>query len=197
RTAPAEIESPGAAAKTEQPKSHRRQRQRKLVPSIVRQPVLKMHLPNGHAHLDHEGEREEARKQSQYDGDSAEEFRPRGKICQPARKAERAHHVHVMMKPAEHLVIAMRDHDRAQNEPHHEQRQGMQPVEEIHGYLQRAALSSQLSALSSQLSALRKRLRPHTNRRSIVREMLPQKCGRCSRKNLVTQNEEIFLRPET
>src|SRR5208283_4732969 len=136
-----------------------------------------MHFPDGHTHLDRESEREEARKQSQYDGDSAEEFRPRGKICQPARKAERAHHVHVMMKPAEHLVIAMRDHDRAQNEPHHEQRQGMQPVEEIHGYLQRAALSSQLSALRKRLTSHESAVNSAGDAPPKVREMLPQKPG--------------------
>jgi hypothetical protein len=42
----------------------------------------------------------------------------------------------MMMKPAEYLVITVRDHDRSQSEPHYEQRQGLQPIEKIHVNLQ-------------------------------------------------------------
>jgi hypothetical protein len=42
----------------------------------------------------------------------------------------------MVMKPAEYLVITVRDHDRSQSEPHHEQRQGLQPIEKIHVNLQ-------------------------------------------------------------
>src|SRR6266853_765453 len=132
----AERRSPRPAAKAHQPKRNRSQRQRKFVSAIAHQPVLKMYFPDGDRHFDDEGGCEEARKQSQQNGDSAEEFRSRGKICQPLGKAERAHEIHVMMKPAPHLVITMRNQDRSQNEPHDEQREGLQPVEKIHTSLQ-------------------------------------------------------------
>src|SRR6266853_3009195 len=131
----AERRSPRPAAKAHEPKRNRSQRQRKFVSAIAHQPVLKMYFPDGDRHFDDERGCEEARKQSKHNRDSAEEFRPRGKICQPLRKAERAHEIHVMVKPAPYLVITMRDHDRSQNKPHDEQREGLQPVEKIHAHL--------------------------------------------------------------
>src|SRR5438105_15522189 len=127
---------PRPPAKTHEPKRNRSQRQRKFVSAITHQPILEMHFPDGDRHFDDERGCEEARKQSKHNGDSAEKFGRRGKICQPLWKAERAHEIHVMMKPAPYLVITMRDHDRSQNEPHDEQREGLQPVEKIHVYLQ-------------------------------------------------------------
>src|SRR5437588_3195548 len=128
--------SPRPASKTKQPKRNPSHRQRKFVSAITHQPVLKMYFPDGDRHFDDERGCEEARKQSKHNCDSAEKFRPRGKICQPLWKTERAHEIHVMMKPAPYLVITMRDHDRSQNEPHDEQREGLQPVEKVHTHLQ-------------------------------------------------------------
>jgi len=76
------------------------------------------------------------REQSQRNRDPAKEFRPRGKIRHPSRKTERAHELHVMMKPAPYLVITVRNHDHAQNKPQRKQSQGLQPVEKIHASLQ-------------------------------------------------------------
>src|SRR5208283_5581608 len=123
-------------------------------PPLPISPFLKTHLPDDHGHLDHDGEREKAGKQSQHNSDAAEKFRPRGKIGHPARKAERAYELHMMMKTAEHLVITMRNHDRAQNKPHHKQSQRLQPIEKTHVYLQNqfSVLRSQVSGLRSQVS---------------------------------------------
>jgi hypothetical protein len=137
--------SPRPSVKTNQRKRDRRQRQRKFKSAIAHQPVLKVHLPDRHAHLDRERKREKAREQSQHDPDSAKEFRPRRKIRQPARNPERAHHVHVVMESAKHFVIAMRDHDRSQNKPHHKQRQRLQPIEKIQACLSRIGFRSQVS----------------------------------------------------
>jgi hypothetical protein len=39
----------------------------------------------------------------------------------------------------------VRNHDGSQNEPHHKQRQRLQPIEKIHAYLSRLGLRSQVS----------------------------------------------------
>src|SRR6266403_4432693 len=116
----AERRSPRPAAKAHEPKRNRSQRQWKFVSAITHQPILKMHFPDGDRHFDDERGCEEARKQSKHNGDSAEKFRSSGEVCHPLRNAERAHEIHVMMKPAPYLVITMRDHDRSQNKPHDE-----------------------------------------------------------------------------
>src|SRR5580658_289913 len=58
QTTPAlpEINSPRPTAKTQQGQSKGGQRQRKLESARARQAVLEMHLPDGHAHLDHKCE---------------------------------------------------------------------------------------------------------------------------------------------
>jgi hypothetical protein len=49
----------------------------------------------------------------------------------------------------------MRNHDRPQNKPHHEQRQGLQPVEKIHASLQRVlGITPEVLCLSGQLSGI-------------------------------------------
>jgi hypothetical protein len=78
------------------------------------------------------------------------------------------------MEPAKHFVIAMRDHDRSQNEPHLEQREGLQPIEKIHANLQSSSqfsvLSSQFSVLSSQFSVLSSQFSVISYQLSVIRK---------------------------
>src|SRR5580658_2457653 len=97
--------------------------------------MFEMYLPDGHTHLDQECQREKTRKQAENDGDAAEEFRASGKIGHPARKSKRADHVGMVMKTAENFGVSMSDHDRSKNEAQHQQGEGLQFIERIHGCL--------------------------------------------------------------
>ena len=90
-----------------------------------------MHLPDRDAHFDHDRQTEESRKQPQHERDAAKEFCSGRKIGHPGGQAERGDRIHVMVKSFEYLAVAVRDHDRAQGEPHDKLRERLQPVQEI------------------------------------------------------------------
>lgn len=84
-----------------------------------------MHLPDGHCHFNNDREGEEAGKQAEYDGDPSQELCPGGEVRQPSRKSQRTDELLVVVEAAENLVIAVGEHDRAQNESQHEQGEGL------------------------------------------------------------------------
>src|SRR5580698_1211216 len=90
-----------------------------------------MHLPNRYTHFDQDRQREEARKHTQHERNSAKELSPRRKVSHPSGKAKGANHIHVMVKSAEDLVIAVRDEDGTDRQPHHYLGEGLQAVQKI------------------------------------------------------------------
>src|SRR5581483_2011694 len=76
--------------------------------------------------------RRDAGDQSGNDQDSAEEFSKRGKIGEPPGESETAHELHMMVKAAKYFGISVRDHNGAQHNAEHEQRQWLKSVEVGH-----------------------------------------------------------------
>src|SRR5207253_7509305 len=84
-------------------------------PAMPQQSIFPVNLPSRNAHVDKNCQGCEAREQAGYNQNSTEELRRRRKIGQPAGKSEVAHVMYVFGEAAEDLGIAVRDHNRAQD----------------------------------------------------------------------------------
>jgi len=87
-----------------------------------------VNLPDGDKHIDQHSRRDEAGEQAGDDQDAAKKFCSRQQIGRPTGEAEVLHHVVNMRKSAEHLAIAMGNHDGADHEAQSEKSQRLQTI---------------------------------------------------------------------
>src|SRR5438552_705801 len=119
-------------------------RDRELIPALSQQSIFPVNLPNRHAHVDKNCQGCEASEQTGYNQNSTEELRRRRKIGQPAGKSEVAHVMYVFGEAAEDLGIAVRDHNRAQDNAKREQSERLQAIQVAQEYLRQ---DEQITAL--------------------------------------------------
>jgi len=115
-----------------------------LIPALSQQSIFPVNLPNRHAHVDKNCQGCEASEQTGYNQNSTEELRRRRKIGQPAGKSEVAHVMYVFGEAAEDLGIAVRDHNRAQDNAKREQSERLQAIQVAQEYLRQ---DEQITAL--------------------------------------------------
>src|SRR5712692_1967009 len=128
-----------ACPKEDQCKCNRRQRKRELVPTLAEQAALPMYLPDGYGHVDQDGECGETSEESHDDQDASKEFRTGGQVGHPARQAQAADHVHVVLHASEDFLRAVAYHYGYECDSHREQRQRLQAVVVAHKILLRLA----------------------------------------------------------
>ncbi len=133
------VQRDGTCPKEGQCKSNRRQRKRELVTALAEQAVLPMHFPDGYGHVDQDGECGETSEESHDHQDASKEFRTGGQVRHPARQAQAADHVHVVLHASEEFLRAVAYHYGSECDSHHEQRQRLQAVKVAQWILLRLA----------------------------------------------------------
>src|SRR5712692_1352099 len=126
------VERDRASAEKDQGEGNRRQRKRQLISPVPQQTIPPVHLPDGHAEVNTNGQGGKAGEESSDDRNPAEELRPRREIGPPAWQAQAADHLNMMGEAAKNLGVSMTNHDHAQHHAQDEQRQRLKTVEVEH-----------------------------------------------------------------
>lgn len=123
------IEGDRTAAKKDKGEGKCSESEGELVPAISHQSVMEMHLRNRNRHVDADGKSGNPSEQPQQNKETAQEFREGGEISTPCWKSEAGNELHMVVKPAEHLVVSVVEKNNSQGETHDEQGQGLQAIE--------------------------------------------------------------------
>ena len=121
------VEGDGAAAKEDEGKGQGSQSQRGFVSAD--QAVLEVRLGDGDRQINAKGEASYASEQPQQNEQAAEEFGEGGDVGGPGRKPQAGDKLSMVVKSTENLVVAVVEHDGAQDEAHDEEGERLQAVE--------------------------------------------------------------------
>lgn len=122
----------GACAEKDEREGKGGQRQRELDTVIPGEAVVPMHFPDGHDHVDADGESGEAGEESGQDEQSAKEFGEGGQVGGPCGESQAGDELGVMMESAKDFVIAMDDHNGPQGQTHEQQSERLQTIKVAH-----------------------------------------------------------------
>ena len=123
------IESNRPRAKKNQQEGCGSQREWKLIIPVAREAVFPVHLRDDDTHVNENGKRGATSKKSKKNRDAANELCSRRAISQPAREAKVAYHLYMMRESPENLGISVGNHDGAEHESKHEERERLQTIE--------------------------------------------------------------------
>jgi hypothetical protein len=126
------VEGDGSTAEENEREGQGREGERELVAVLAHQSVMEMHFRDGDRHIDADGEGGGAGKETDENERPAKELGKGGEISSPGGQAKAVNELSVVLKAAENFVVSVTNHDSAQSEAHHQQRERLQTIEVAH-----------------------------------------------------------------
>ncbi len=124
------VEGDGASAEKNEGERKGGQSHPEAVSVVGDQPVVRGYLPDSDAHINADGESRYTGKQTKHHEEAAKELGEGGEVRAPARQAEAADQLNMVVQTAENLVIAEIDHDRAESQAHDKKGERLQTIQE-------------------------------------------------------------------
>ena len=123
------VEGDRSSAEKDEAKGQGGKSQGEFVSAVAHQPVMEVYFSDGDAKIDADGKSSAAGEEADKHEQAAKKFGERGDISQPGGNPQAGNEVSMLLKSAEDLVVSVAHHDSAKGKTHHQECEGLQPIE--------------------------------------------------------------------
>ena len=123
------VEGDRSSAEKDEAEGKGGESQGEFVSAVAHQSIVEVYFGDGDAKIDADGKSSAAGEEADKHEQAAKKFGERGDIGQPGGNPQAGNEVSMLLKSAEDLMVSVAHHDSAKGKTHHQECQGLQPIE--------------------------------------------------------------------